>query len=70
MPSMDGLTLAKALRERHPGLPIVFMSGYDRNQVLEANGVAAEELTFLAKPFIRDDLAGTLRRAIDGGACP
>lgn len=60
MPSMDGLTLARALHKSRPSLPIVFMSGYDRNQVLQSNSVASAELTFLAKPFTRQSLRATI----------
>lgn len=64
MPSMDGLTLARALHQVRPELPIVFMSGYDRNQVLQSDGVAATELAFLAKPFTRQSLRTAIETAM------
>jgi CheY-like chemotaxis protein len=64
MPSMDGLTLSRALREQRQSLPIVFMSGYDRNQVLQTNMVDEGELSFLAKPFTREGLLSVISAAI------
>lgn len=63
MPSMDGLTLSRALREQRQSLPIVFMSGYDRNQVLQTNMVDEGELSFLAKPFTRQGLLAVISTA-------
>ena len=67
MPSMDGLTLARALHESCVGLPIVFMSGYDRHQVLQSEGVAAAQVTFLAKPFTRQSLSDAIEAATGNG---
>jgi PAS domain S-box-containing protein len=60
MPGMTGIELAQRLREREPGLRVVFMSGYSEDVV----GHAAEPIgrRFLAKPFTPD----ALLRAIDG----
>ena len=51
MPGMTGLRLARLLRERHPGLPIVLASGY-----AELAGSTATDLVRLGKPFTRRDL--------------
>jgi CheY-like chemotaxis protein len=51
MPRMDGVTLAHRLRDEHPGLPVVVVSGYASAEQLRA---LAEEktapVTILAKP--------------------
>lgn len=60
MPSMDGLTLSRALRQQRPDLPVVFMSGYDRNQVLQTDMVDEAELSFLEKPFTREELMAVI----------
>lgn len=50
MPGMNGRELAERLRERHPRLPVLFMSGYAHDldgSLPEAMGASA----FLQKPF-------------------
>jgi signal transduction histidine kinase/CheY-like chemotaxis protein len=49
MPDMSGLELVARLRERRPGLRVLFMSGY-ADERLAAQGVLAEG-TRIAKPF-------------------
>jgi PAS domain S-box-containing protein len=51
MPGMTGIGLAKLLRDRDPGLPIVLASGY-----AELPGAPAMELVRLSKPFTRREL--------------
>lgn len=59
MPSMDGRTVARELKSRHPSLPVVAMSGSiaDTSAPTEF-GVDAT----LAKPFSIDDLLVVVRR--------
>ncbi|HYD24138.1 MAG TPA: ATP-binding protein [Croceibacterium sp.] len=60
---MDGLDLARRLRERREELPIVLMTGYS-----EAAGSAAKEgFPVLRKPFTLDALVGVLGTAVAGG---
>ena len=65
MPKMTGPRMVSLLRETHPELPVVFMSGY----VLEADGDlmgAVEDAPwFIPKPFTADQLARTVRSALD-----
>jgi CheY-like chemotaxis protein len=50
MPNLDGPDLARALRAEHPGLPVLFVSGYAPTAGLAA--LLAEPCTrFLGKPF-------------------
>jgi CheY-like chemotaxis protein len=51
MPGMTGARLARLLRERIPGLPIVLASGYAEMPNAPVPGVVR-----LAKPFVRRDL--------------
>ena len=63
MPKMRGDALAERLRELSPTLPIVFISGYEREietDALLAKGRAA----FLPKPFDMVTLTSTLRDAL------
>lgn len=60
MPVHDGMYLMRRLRDQHPGIPIVVMSGYATGEtVKEAEALGAA--FFLPKPFTPDELAGTLR---------
>jgi CheY-like chemotaxis protein len=57
--SMDGVGLVRAIRERHPEVPIVLVTGYS------GSAAAAElEFTVLRKPFELSDLSRATARAI------
>ncbi len=62
MPGMTGPELATALRERHPGLRVVYTSGY-APAVLGPQAQIEEDSLFLQKPFNRETLLSTVRRA-------
>jgi two-component system, cell cycle sensor histidine kinase and response regulator CckA len=57
MPGEDGGQTFVRIRERYPGLPIIFMSGYEPQSVPDANG-------FLHKPFTLDQLRRTLSEVL------
>jgi len=63
MPAMGGAELARALREKRPGLRVVFMSGYTQG-TLELSTMDEAATRFLPKPFSADQLVGTLRELI------
>jgi PAS domain S-box-containing protein len=50
MPGMSGHRLAELLRRRHPGLPVLFMSGYN-DGLRETEPAADEDIGFIEKPF-------------------
>ena len=50
MPGISGRKLAARLREGRPGLKVVFVSGYPKEEVLP-EGVADSDTTFVPKPF-------------------
>jgi two-component system, cell cycle sensor histidine kinase and response regulator CckA len=62
MPGMDGVALARKLREQHPSLPIVIMSGNVpeelQPQLVELN------LARLDKPFGEAELRNTLEHLV------
>lgn len=64
MPGMNGRELAERILARKPGLPCVFMSGYTAN-VMADRGSLPEGVSFIQKPFSRDDLARRLRKLLD-----
>jgi two-component system cell cycle sensor histidine kinase/response regulator CckA len=55
MPGMSGPRLAELLESRHPGLPVLFMSGYS-NGLLGSTHVLDPDIAFIEKPFTADDL--------------
>jgi CheY-like chemotaxis protein len=58
MPGMGGITLAKELRQRLPGLPVLLASGY--SHVLAQDGADGVEL--LHKPYSAEQLGRILRQ--------
>jgi len=64
MPNLDGRQLARRLRDRHPGLPVLFTSGYTGDAVGQADG-AIESTHFLQKPFEIEALARKIRELLD-----
>jgi PAS domain S-box-containing protein len=58
MPGMHGAEVARAARERHPGLPIVFVTGYAESEQLE--GALGGEVPVLRKPFTLAELAAAV----------
>ena len=69
MPAMDGLALAERVRERRPGLPVLYMSGYSRD-VLERRGVDPASVRLLHKPFTARALGDAVRAALEAGGGP
>ena len=64
MPTMSGKELAHALLTSRPRTRVVYMSGYTAD-IIGQDGVLGGELRFLAKPFTLDELALTVRSALD-----
>ncbi len=62
MPRMNGSELAHRLARLRPDLPIVFMSGYVDDPLLECIGKSG--VPFLSKPFTTDALLQAIRNAI------
>jgi CheY-like chemotaxis protein len=65
MPGMGGLAVARALRERSPGLPVIFISGYAGLDAAALAELAAHG-PMVAKPFAHETLARVVRRELDG----
>jgi CheY-like chemotaxis protein len=62
MPQMGGNDLARHLGRSHPGLKVLFMSGYARDVMIEGQ---APGRTFLQKPFTPQLLARKIREALE-----
>ena len=59
MPRMSGKELYDHVRERHPEIRCLFISGYTDNVMLR-HGVAQDRVHFLQKPFSFESLARTI----------
>jgi CheY-like chemotaxis protein len=55
MPIMDGAEVLKQVRQKHPGLPVVIMSGHATNND-RATLIALGARAVLSKPFSPQDL--------------
>jgi len=64
MPVMDGLELARKLRERWPGLPVLYISGYDVELSAGSRRSGARQ-SLLRKPFDLDELLREVTRLLD-----
>jgi len=60
MPQMDGPTLYKHVREKWPGIKVVFVSGYTEDRLRE-QFTSGETIYFLPKPFTLKQLAGKVK---------
>jgi len=63
MPEMSGKEMVARVRELRPGLPVLFISGYDRSSLARRNDAVVTE-HFLQKPFDSEDLFAAVREAL------
>ncbi|MEO7177795.1 MAG: PAS domain-containing protein [Allosphingosinicella sp.] len=62
MPGMNGAEVARAARDLHPGLPIVFVTGYAESEQLES--ALGGNVPVLRKPFTLAELAAAVEENI------
>ena len=55
MPQVSGPELAERIRQMHPGVPVLFMSGYSQD-VLGPRGALSADAPLIQKPFAAQDL--------------
>ena len=67
MPGMTGAAFAAQARAMRPGLPILFMSGYDRPDVAGAGGIDPFA-QIISKPFSRPALLAKVSQMLTAGA--
>ena len=65
MPGMDGLRCLEALRERHPNVKAVVLSGSEEPDVIEA-AFRRGAVGFIVKRIDPADLAAVIRQVVDG----
>lgn len=63
MPNITGRELARRLRTSHPGLKVLFISGYADNPP-EREETSADGAAFLQKPFSADSLGRKIRQML------
>ena len=63
MPGMSGRALIDRLRQSHPKVRVIFMSGYTDDSVAD-HGVIDADTAFLQKPFSMGDLAALVRSTL------
>jgi two-component system cell cycle sensor histidine kinase/response regulator CckA len=66
---LNGPEFAKEALARHPGLKVVFMSGYPEGLNRDINDRIGDSV-LLRKPFRKSDLGDALRRAFERDAAP
>ena len=63
MPSLSGRELADRLKERWPGIKVLFMSGYTDDTMVH-HGVLQKDVEFIQKPFSPAQLAIKVREML------
>ncbi len=64
MPQMSGPEMANKLKAAHPGLKVIYMSGY-AGDVIAKHGVSEASTDFIHKPFTLEVLARKVRSVLD-----
>jgi len=64
MPRLNGLEAALRIRHINPKLPVLFMSGYPREQVMDRFG-KQPHTNFIKKPFQSKELAASIRDVME-----
>jgi signal transduction histidine kinase len=67
MPGTNGAEVAVAVRQKHPGLPILFVSGYSDSAALQS---AVGDTMLLRKPFRPVELAAAVRSVLEAAMRP
>jgi CheY-like chemotaxis protein len=64
MPGISGLDLATRVLDTHPGIRVLYTSGYADDAILR-HGVLDDTTHFIPKPFAVDELARKVREVLD-----
>lgn len=65
LPGMNGEELARALQADNPELRVVFMSGYEEDEIT-GRGIGGVGAAYITKPFTPDVLTLMVRGALSG----
>ena len=66
MPNLGGRGMVEELRELSPGIKVLFMSGYPKEEIFPEKGTA-NRIPYLQKPFTGETLFAEVRAALDHG---
>jgi two-component system cell cycle sensor histidine kinase/response regulator CckA len=69
MPACDGVTLAREVQSQWPRVRVVYMSAHPA-EILAQQGLSALEVSFLAKPYTRDELIAKVRESLERRRTP
>ncbi|MDH7516680.1 MAG: response regulator [Bacteroidota bacterium] len=61
LPDIDGVKLLKVIKQQYPDVPVVLITGYRHDALVEEARIAEAD-AFLEKPFTADDLASVLAK--------
>ena len=64
MPGMSGKALVERLKQIHPEMKALYMSGYTDNAIVH-HGILDAGISFIQKPFTFDGLARKVREVLD-----
>lgn len=64
MPNMNGQQLAEAILQRYPAIPVLFMSGYGGDDILQ-RGLRTTDAPMVHKPFTLEVLARAVRQRLE-----
>jgi PAS domain S-box-containing protein len=64
MPGMGGRELTNRLKDSHPEMKVLYMSGYTDNAIVH-HGVLEKGMNFIQKPFTVDSLTRKVREILD-----
>jgi CheY-like chemotaxis protein len=64
MPGMNGRQLAQRIADEHPGVQVLFVSGYTDDDALR-DGLATQSAHFIAKPYTVEALTRYVRHVLD-----
>ncbi|MBE1160799.1 PAS domain-containing protein [Dyella acidiphila] len=63
LPGMNGRQLAELMREHHPAVPVLFMTGYAETAAVQSEFLG-ENMAIITKPFALDDFGLAVRQAL------
>jgi two-component system cell cycle sensor histidine kinase/response regulator CckA len=61
---LKGPDIARRLRTKHPGLAVLYMSGFQQG-MLSADDLTPEKVAFIQKPFTRKDFSAKIEMLLD-----
>jgi two-component system cell cycle sensor histidine kinase/response regulator CckA len=65
MPEMNGMELAKQIKQIYPEMKVLYMSGYSPDKVATDCEKVEKEIEFIQKPFTVDRLARKIREVLE-----